>query len=109
MLSIETAGVTAGHSGETSQPRPSVAAAIVLGLLRGYKLLFSPLFAGSCRFLPSCADYAAEAVRRHGAVRGSFLAMRRLLRCHPLGGSGLDPVPEPPGGPRPRAARPSWR
>jgi putative membrane protein insertion efficiency factor len=65
----------------------------VLKLLRAYKILISPLFAGSCRFLPSCSDYAAESVARHGVLRGSWLAVRRLARCHPLGGHGLDPVP----------------
>jgi len=69
-------------------------AALLLGAIRGYKILLSPLFAGSCRFFPSCADYAAEAVRRHGAWRGSVLAGKRLLRCRPLGGAGFDPVPE---------------
>ena len=64
-----------------------------LALLRAYKILFSPMFAGSCRFLPSCSDYAAEAVTRFGVVRGSLLAARRLSRCHPLGSHGLDPVP----------------
>lgn len=64
-----------------------------LGLLRVYKGLFSSLYAGSCRFLPSCSDYAAEAVARFGVVRGAWLAARRLGRCHPLGGHGLDPVP----------------
>ena len=72
----------------------TVAQRAALGLLRLYKLLFSPLFAGSCRYLPSCSDYAAEAVTRFGVVRGSFLAARRLARCHPLGGHGLDPVPD---------------
>ena len=65
----------------------------VLALLRGYKILLSPLFAGSCRFLPSCADYARDAVLTHGVVRGSAMAALRLARCHPLGGHGLDPVP----------------
>lgn len=68
-----------------------------LGLLRAYKLLFSPLYAGSCRFVPSCSDYASEAVARFGVVRGSFLAARRLARCHPFGAHGLDPVPDRPG------------
>lgn len=65
----------------------------VLMLLRGYKLLFSAQYAGSCRYLPSCSDYAAEAVARFGVLRGTWLAVRRLARCHPLGASGYDPVP----------------
>jgi len=72
---------------------------LALATLRAYKLLLSPLFAGSCRFLPSCSDYAAEAIRRHGIVYGTWLAAARLARCHPLGRSGVDPVPVP----RPRA------
>jgi putative membrane protein insertion efficiency factor len=66
---------------------------VVLGLIRFYKLVFSPMYSGSCRFLPSCSDYAAEAVTRHGVVRGSALAARRLARCSPFGAHGLDPVP----------------
>jgi putative membrane protein insertion efficiency factor len=65
----------------------------ILALLRGYKLLLSPLFTGSCRFYPSCSDYMAEAVRLHGPWRGLWLGCRRLARCHPLGGHGVDPVP----------------
>jgi putative membrane protein insertion efficiency factor len=64
-----------------------------LRLIRAYKILISPYFTGSCRFLPSCADYAAIAVERHGVVRGSLLAARRLARCHPLCAAGHDPVP----------------
>jgi putative membrane protein insertion efficiency factor len=67
---------------------------IALGLIRGYKIIFSPYFAGSCRFLPSCSEYAAEAVTRFGVLRGSLLAARRLARCHPLGAHGVDPVPD---------------
>ena len=62
-------------------------------LLRLYKLLLSPMFAGSCRFLPSCSEYAREAVTEHGVLKGTWLAVRRLGRCHPLGASGYDPVP----------------
>jgi putative membrane protein insertion efficiency factor len=70
--------------------RPQAAA---IGLLRLYKLLVSPLFTGSCRFVPSCSDYAREAIVEHGVMRGIWLAVRRLSRCHPLGSSGLDLVP----------------
>jgi uncharacterized protein len=66
---------------------------LTLALIDGYKLLISPYFAGSCRFLPSCADYAREAVLRHGALRGTWLAARRLSRCQPLCAGGHDPVP----------------
>jgi putative membrane protein insertion efficiency factor len=79
---------------EGSQPaRGPLAARIVLGLLRGYKILISPLFTGACRFQPSCADYMAEAVKLHGAGRGVWLGMVRLSRCRPFGGHGYDPVP----------------
>lgn len=74
---------------------PGPVAVLVLALLRGYKLLISPLFTGSCRFHPSCADYMAEAVSVHGAVRGVWLGLRRLARCLPFGGHGYDPVPRP--------------
>jgi len=61
--------------------------------VRAYQLLVSPLLPPSCRFLPSCSDYAIQAIERHGAGRGSGLALWRLARCHPWGGSGYDPVP----------------
>ena len=72
----------------------TVPARAVIAALRLYKALLSPLFAGSCRYLPSCSDYMAEATERHGAAAGIMLGLRRLATCHPLGGSGLDPVPE---------------
>ena len=75
------------------QVKLTIAQRGALALLRVYKLLFSPLFAGSCRFLPSCSEYAAEAIRRHGALRGVTLAATRLARCHPLAAAGVDPVP----------------
>ena len=71
----------------------NAAAAVVLALLRAYKLLLSPFFAGSCRFQPSCSDYMAGAVRLHGVRRGVWLGLRRLARCLPFGGYGVDPVP----------------
>lgn len=64
-------------------------------LLVGYKRLISPMLPVSCRYFPTCSEYAMEAVDRHGAWRGSMLAATRLLRCHPFAGSGYDPVPEP--------------
>jgi len=66
---------------------------LALALLRGYKIAISPYFWGSCRFLPTCADYAALAIARHGFLRGGWLAVRRLARCHPFCASGHDPVP----------------
>jgi len=71
-------------------------AKLLIRLVRGYQLLLSPYFGGSCRFLPTCSCYAIEAIETHGALRGSWLALRRLGRCHPLGRSGFDPVPAPP-------------
>jgi putative membrane protein insertion efficiency factor len=62
-------------------------------LIRAYKLSFSPLFAGSCRYTPGCADYMSESITRHGVLRGGWLGTKRLCRCHPLGGHGFDPVP----------------
>ncbi len=67
--------------------------AVVLSLLRAYKRWFSPALPVSCRFVPTCSEYAMEAVERHGALRGIALAAWRFLRCNPLGGSGYDPVP----------------
>jgi putative membrane protein insertion efficiency factor len=83
----------AAEPGSPMPERLSAAQRSALGLLAVYKILLSPLFTGSCRFLPSCSDYAREAVTVHGAVKGVWLAARRLSRCHPLGSSGPDPVP----------------
>jgi putative membrane protein insertion efficiency factor len=77
---------------------------LAVALIRAYQLLFSPVFAGSCRFVPSCSAYAAEAVERFGAVRGAWLALGRLSRCRPLAAHGFDPVPDG-APPRDRAAK----
>jgi putative membrane protein insertion efficiency factor len=81
---------SAAFASGDDQPPPVRAA---LGVLRLYKILISPIFWGSCRFLPSCADYAAEAITRHGVLKGSWFGARRLARCHPLCAGGHDPVP----------------
>lgn len=66
---------------------------IVIGLIRLYQAGIAPLLPSACRYTPSCSEYAVIAVRRFGAVRGSWMAGRRILRCHPFGGRGYDPVP----------------
>ena len=70
-------------------------ARLALVLIRLYQLVLSPFLGGSCRFVPSCSEYAREAVYAHGAVRGMILAARRVARCHPFAKAGLDPVPAP--------------
>ncbi|MCC3300923.1 membrane protein insertion efficiency factor YidD [Arthrobacter sp. zg-Y895] len=67
---------------------------LLIGLLMGYRKAVSPLYGQVCRFFPSCSAYALEAVTVHGAVKGSWLAFRRLVRCHPWNGGGVDPVPD---------------
>jgi len=65
---------------------------VVLQLLRGYKWAISPMFPPACRFVPTCSEYATEAVERYGAGRGGLMGLMRLLRCHPLAHGGFDPV-----------------
>ena len=65
----------------------------LVGLIRFYQRAVSPLTPAACRFTPSCSAYAEEAIGEHGPARGSWLALRRLLRCHPFGSAGYDPVP----------------
>jgi len=65
---------------------------VTLQLLRAYKWAISPMLPTACRYVPTCSEYAMEAVERYGALRGGWMAFRRLLRCHPLAGAGYDPV-----------------
>jgi putative membrane protein insertion efficiency factor len=67
---------------------------LLLSLIRFYQLAISPWLGARCRFEPSCSHYAATCISRFGAARGSWLALRRVLRCHPLGGLGYDPPPQ---------------
>jgi hypothetical protein len=68
-------------------------ARVLLALVAAYRYLLSPMLGRSCRFFPSCSEYAMEALERHGALRGTWLAARRVARCHPWHPGGYDPVP----------------
>lgn len=72
---------------------PRMMRPVLIWLVRGYQLVLSPFLPASCRYFPSCSNYAIEALERHGSVRGSWLTARRLLRCHPFRPGGYDPVP----------------
>lgn len=67
---------------------------LLLAIIRAYQFLLSPWVGNQCRFYPTCSHYAVEAIERHGAVGGSWLALRRIGRCHPWHPGGMDPVPE---------------
>lgn len=73
----------------------SLAARLLVLPLLAYRHLLSPVLGPGCRYAPSCSAYAIEALQRHGAVAGIWLALRRIARCHPWGGQGYDPVPPP--------------
>ena len=76
--------------------RPSAGARVLLLLITGYRRFISPMLAPRCRFAPSCSAYALQAVTEHGALRGTWLAVRRVGRCHPFNPGGFDPVPPRP-------------
>ena len=69
---------------------------LLIGLVRGYRLLLSPWLGSACRFEPTCSLYALQALQQHGAAAGSYLTLRRLVRCHPWCDGGHDPVPQEP-------------
>jgi hypothetical protein len=73
----------------------SPAGLLLSGLIRAYQLVLRPALPPTCRYTPSCSHYGIEAIRMYGALKGCWLTLRRLARCHPWGGSGYDPVPEP--------------
>ena len=68
---------------------------LLLLAIRGYQIALSPFFGTQCRFHPTCSHYAAEAIEKHGSLRGAGLAIRRILKCHPWHAGGVDPVPPP--------------
>jgi uncharacterized protein len=76
-----------------SRASSRVIARVLTALVRGYQLTLSPLLPAACRYYPTCSAYAIEAIERYGAARGSWLAARRLARCHPFRPGGYDPVP----------------
>ncbi|MDD5275520.1 MAG: membrane protein insertion efficiency factor YidD [Methylovulum sp.] len=67
---------------------------MLIAIIKFYKYFISPLLGSNCRFYPSCSSYSLEALQRHGAVAGSYLTLKRLLKCHPFHEGGIDPVPE---------------
>ena len=83
-----------GSIGATLVNSGGAMAKILISLVRGYRLLLSPFIGMHCRFQPTCSQYMIEAIDRHGSVKGTWLGLRRISRCHPWHEGGLDPVPE---------------
>ncbi|MCP4759058.1 MAG: membrane protein insertion efficiency factor YidD [Planctomycetes bacterium] len=73
---------------------PTLLARLLIGGIRLYQWILSPLVGGHCRFQPTCSRYAAEAIQKHGGFKGGLMGIKRLARCHPWGGAGWDPVPK---------------
>jgi len=80
-------------SARTSTRLTRLARTSAIAVIRGYQLLIRPLLIGSCKYCPTCSDYAIEAIAVHGLFRGGLLTLRRVVRCHPFGPGGIDPVP----------------
>jgi putative membrane protein insertion efficiency factor len=75
--------------------RGDLGVTVLVAGIRAYQAILSPLFRGACRFEPSCSQYGVEAITTHGALRGTWLTLKRIARCQPFGGAGFDPVPPP--------------
>jgi len=73
---------------------------LLILFVRAYQVALSPLLPAACRYHPTCSHYAIEALEKHGALRGGWLAVKRIARCHPFRAGGFDPVPDPPSAPR---------
>jgi putative membrane protein insertion efficiency factor len=86
---------SADSQNSTQISRVNTSARLIIIVIRGYQLLLSPFLASRCRFYPSCSHYGVEAISQHGALRGSWMTLKRLLRCHPFASGGFDPVPAP--------------
>lgn len=82
-----------GQANKREAPRVRLAARPLIVLIRLYQVTLGMVLGGQCRFIPSCSEYSIEALQQHGVLYGSWLTMRRILRCHPFGGHGYDPVP----------------
>ncbi len=83
------------HISQGEQPlNRSPLAVLLMGIVRVYQLVLSPLLGPRCRFQPTCSSYALEAITRHGGIKGGWLATKRIAKCHPWGGFGYDPVPQ---------------
>lgn len=85
--------VSGKSSGKFLSTLKKVASQPLIILVRFYQVCISPLKPPSCRFMPTCSEYALQALKKYGPFKGTYLAVRRILRCHPFGGSGYDPVP----------------
>ena len=96
-IETELLGPAEAEAGNGMSKRPSkIARWTALAGIRVYQIFLGPIFGGACRFEPSCSAYAYEAIQRFGAARGTWMGMKRLLRCRPFSQGGYDPVPEEP-------------
>lgn len=100
--SPDASGEVHGHAAPDADPAApklparlrGVPQSVAIGLIKAYAVIVSPLLGGNCRYLPTCSAYGEEAIRHHGVWYGGWMTLARLLRCHPWGASGFDPVPE---------------